>query len=181
MLLYTVFQERATQVIYLGTASIARGAGRDPSEARDRDSVLRGSPRPSPSTRPAHFDFYLGLARLHLYYFPEETLQALVDVVRHFVMPAAAIVPNYGAFVKELYAADLFGPRRYGLDVARPALRGLGIEAIKLVEAGLRRTREVPAMDGTFLPAPALAGCDFTLLESVVRACLPGSVRTSAQ
>jgi acyl-[acyl-carrier-protein] desaturase len=169
MLLYTVFQERATQRIYLGLAAIARGEGRDPRFAGDRDPVLAEVAETIAVDEAAHFGFYLGLARLHLYYFPEETLRALVDVLRHFVMPAAAIVPNYDAFVRELYAADLFGPRKYGRDVAKPALAALGIGALKDVEAGLLRTKDAPAMDGSLRPAPALDGCDFGAVESAVR------------
>jgi acyl-[acyl-carrier-protein] desaturase len=169
MLLYTVFQERATQHIYVGVAAVARGQRADPRLAGDRDPVLAEVAETIAVDEAAHFGFYLALARLHLYYFPEETLQALVDVLHYFVMPATTIVPNYDAFVKELYAAELFGPRKYARDVARPALAALGIEAIKEVEAGLRRTRDAPAPDGGMRPAPALAGCDYDVVESAVR------------
>jgi acyl-[acyl-carrier-protein] desaturase len=117
----------------------------------------------------AHFGFYLGLARLHLYYFPEESLRALVDALRNFVMPAATIVPNYDAFIRELYAADIFGPRKYGRDVARPALIALGISAIKELEDGLRYTRDTPAPDGSLRLAPTFPGCDLGVIESAVR------------
>jgi acyl-[acyl-carrier-protein] desaturase len=169
MLLYTVFQERATQLIYLGMARVARGEGADPRLAGDRDPVLADVADTIAVDEAAHYAFYLGLSRLHLYYFPEETLQALVEVLRRFVMPAATIVPNYDAFVKELYAADLFGPRKYGREVAKPALAALGIEAIREVEAGLRRTKSAPAMDGSMRPAPAFASCKFGVVESAVR------------
>jgi acyl-[acyl-carrier-protein] desaturase len=167
MLLYTVFQERATERIYLNTARIARGESRDPRFAGDRDPVLAEAIETIAMDEAAHFSFYLGLARIHLYYFPEETLRALVDVLRNFVMPAATIVPNYDAFIRELYAADLFGPRKYGRDVARAGLAVLGIDALKEVEEGLRRTRETPAPDGSPRPAP-FPGCDFGVVESAV-------------
>lgn len=169
MLLYTVFQERATERIYLNLARIVRGESNDPRFAADADPVLAEAVHTIAYDEAAHFGFYLGLARVHLYYFPEETLQALVEVLRSFVMPAAQIVPNYDAFIKELYAADLFGPRKYGRDIASPALRSLGIEAIKEIEEGLRRTKDSPSLDGKPRPAIAFAGCDFSVVESAVR------------
>ena len=168
MLLYTVFQERATQYIYLNTARIARGESTNQRFTADRDPVLAEAAATIAADEAAHFDFYLALSRLHLYYFPEETLRALVDVLRGFIMPAAAIVPNYDAFVRELYSADLFSPRKYGRDVAKHALTLLGIDAIKEVEAGLLRTRATPDLDGELRPATAFPGCRFEVVESAV-------------
>lgn len=169
MLLYTVFQERATERIYLNTARIARGETADPRFATDVDSVLADAVETIALDEAAHFGFYLALARVHLYYFPEETLQAIVDVLRNFIMPAAQIVPNYDGFIKELYAADIFGPRKYGRDVAKPALQALGISAMKEIEAGLRHTKDSPALDGGPRSADALAGCNFSVIESAVK------------
>jgi acyl-[acyl-carrier-protein] desaturase len=169
MLLYTVFQERATERIYLNTARIARGESLDPRFVCDRDPILAEAIVTIAVDEAAHFGFYLALARLHLYYFPEETLRALVDVLRNFIMPAATIVPNYDAFIRELYAADIFGPRKYGRDVARPALIALGIRAIKELEDGLRHTRDTPALDGSLRPAQVFPGCDLGVIECAVR------------
>jgi acyl-[acyl-carrier-protein] desaturase len=169
MLLYTVFQERATQYIYLNTARIARGTHADPRFACDQDPVLADAIETMAVDEAAHFHFYLELARLHLYYFPEETLRALVDVLRGFVMPAARIVPNYDAFTHALYAADIFGPRKYGRDVAKRALSSLGIEAIKEVEAGLLQSRNAPTPEGNARSVPAHVGCDLGVVESAVK------------
>ncbi len=169
MLWYTVFQERATEYIYLNTARITRGESKDPDFAGDADPVLAEAVETIARDEAAHFHFYLSLARLHLYYFPEETLYALVEVLRDFVMPAAPIVPNYDAFIKELYSANLFGPRKYGRDVVLPTLRALGIETIKEIEAGLQRTKDTPSIDGRKRPAAAFEGCDFSVLESAVK------------
>jgi len=169
MLLYTVIQERATERIYLNTAKIARGETTDSRFAADGDPVLATAIETVALDEAAHFGFYLALARVHLYYFPEETLQALVEVLRSFIMPAAQIIPNYDDFIKKLYAADIFGPRKYGRDIAIPALRALGISAIKEIEAGLRRTKDSPAMDGRPRPATVFEGCDFSIIESAVK------------
>src|SRR5262245_50580237 len=130
MLFYTVLQERATQLIYLNTARITRGDYPGPGYADDRDPVLARAIATIAVDEAAHYDFFLELARVHIYYFPEESLRALVDVFRNFVMPATAIVPNYDAFVKVLYQAQLFGPRIYARDVAKQALAALGITSV---------------------------------------------------
>ena len=41
--------------------------------------------------------------------FPEDTLEALADVLRHFAMPAMDLIPNYGAFVSELLGGAVYG------------------------------------------------------------------------
>jgi hypothetical protein len=75
--------------------------------------------------------------RTGIYYYPEETLRALVDVLRHFVMPAADLVPDYDGFIRELYASGVFGRRQYGEEVVRPALAQLGVSTIRAVETGI--------------------------------------------
>lgn len=164
MLFYTVFQERATQLIYLKTASLARGED----DGLAADPVLAKAVSAIAVDEAAHYDFFLALARVHLYYFPEQSLDALVNVLRNFMMPAARIVPNYDAFTEALYAARLFSPGVYGREVAKPALSALGIESVKAVEHGLAQTRATPGSDGSDRPTP-YAGCDFAVLESAVR------------
>jgi acyl-[acyl-carrier-protein] desaturase len=182
MLLYTVFQERATQVTYLNTAAIARGANPWPAFANDADSVLAKAAAVIAADEAAHYDFFLEGARLYLYYFPEETLTALADVLRHFAMPAMALIPDYGAFVRELYDGEVYGKRQYARDVVRPALNKLGVVNLRRVEAGIRRGRTPP---GGAQPAGADASpqsgqsetgansvghsVEFPVLESAVR------------
>jgi acyl-[acyl-carrier-protein] desaturase len=144
MLLYTVIQERATQLNYLNIARIARGESDRPQFAGDADPVLLRAATTIAADEAAHYDFFLEGARLYLYYYPEETLRALVDVLRHFVMPAAGLVPDYEGFITALYAGGVFGRRQYGEEVVRPALAQLGVSTIRAVEAGIRRTRRSP-------------------------------------
>ena len=95
-------------------------------------------------------------------------MEALVKVLRNFMMPAADVVPNYNEFVQVLYQARLFSPAMYGRDVAKPALLALGIHSVRVMEHELTRTRTTPSLDGTTRPAP-YAGCNFEVLESTVR------------
>jgi acyl-[acyl-carrier-protein] desaturase len=168
MLFYTVFQERATQLIYLKTAACVRDAVATPGGKSWHDPVLAEAIAAIAVDEAAHYDFFLALARVHLYYFPEDALEALVNVLRNFVMPAADIVPNYDAFIKVLYESRLFGPAIYGREVAKPALAALGVESVKAAELSLVQARATPSLDGAARPA-AYAGCNFGVLESAVR------------
>jgi acyl-[acyl-carrier-protein] desaturase len=168
MLFYTVLQERATQLIYLKTAALARLESGDTKGSHKADPVLGKIASTIAIDEAAHYDFFLALARVHLYYFPEEAFEALVKVLRNFVMPAARIVPNYDGFIKALYDSRLFGPSMYGREVAKPALTALGVESVKAVEDGLALTKGAPGPDGTHRPAP-FAGCNLAVLESTVR------------
>jgi hypothetical protein len=71
-----------------------------------------------------------------------------------------ALIPDYAAFVKELYAAEVYGDRQYAVEVVRPALRQLGIANLRQAEAGVRRNRAAPF---------AGEGVDFLVLDSALR------------
>ncbi|MCE9559032.1 MAG: acyl-ACP desaturase, partial [Armatimonadetes bacterium] len=98
MLMYTVFQERATQVNYLNLGLIARGKGISPEV--DTDPVLEQVCKLIAADEAAHYHFFLECARMHLYFFPAQALEALANVVRHFAMPAANIIPNFNEFAE---------------------------------------------------------------------------------
>ena len=167
MLLYTVFQERATQINYLNTAAIARGENpRDPFRA-DADPVLAQAATVIAGDEAAHYSFFLEGARMHLYYFPEDTLEALADVLHHFAMPAMGLIPDYARFVEQLYDAEVYGDRHYAVDVVRAGLRKLGIANLRRVEAGIQRSRSVP--DAGAAASYAGEGVQFEVVESALR------------
>lgn len=168
MLLYTVIQERATELNYLNTARVA--AGKHPSSplTGDVDPVLAHVARTMAVDEAAHYSFFLQGARLYLYYFPEETLAALVDVLRAFQMPAAGIIPNYDAFITTLYQARVFGPLQYAREVARTALTQLGVTNLAAVEAGVQRWRQVPTTAGEPRDTVAFDGFDQQVLEDAL-------------
>jgi acyl-[acyl-carrier-protein] desaturase len=168
MLLYTVFQERATQVNYLNTAQLARGQNRQPPFVNDADPVLAKAAVVIATDEAAHYDFFLEGARLYLYYFPEDTLEALADVLRHFAMPAMDLIPNYGAFVSELLDGGVYGKRQFARDVVRSALGKLGIANVRRIEAGIRLSRNVPEAGGEARPVVG-DGVEFSVLESAVQ------------
>lgn len=181
MLLYTVFQERATQLNYMNLAKVAQGNTDKAQFAGDADTVLAEACRVIAVDEAAHYNFFLEGARLYLYYYPEETLEALVDVLKNFAMPASANVPNYEAFVKTLHGGGIFGPRAYAREVVPAALSMLGVESIREVERGIKRLRQVPDVEGemrdtaifdhklnTPLDASDSRGVQFSFVEAAV-------------
>jgi acyl-[acyl-carrier-protein] desaturase len=168
MLLYTVLQERATQVNYLNLAATARGANPRPPFTDDADPVLAKAATVIAADEAAHYDFFLEGARMYLYYFPEDTLAALSDVLRQFAMPAMDLIPDYGAFVEALYAGAIYGNRQYARDVVRSALGKLGIANFRRVEAGIRRSRSAPEANQEVQTSVG-HGVEFPVLESAVR------------
>jgi acyl-[acyl-carrier-protein] desaturase len=175
-LLYTVLQERATQINYVNLASLGRGESEKPQFAGDADPVLAQACRVIAVDEAAHYDFFLEGARLYLYYYPEETLRALVDVLRDFTMPAAQIIPNYEAFVETLYEGGLFGRQVYAREVVPAAFKALGVESLRQIERGIRRTRRVPDAQGQMRDTALFgaetesmtAGVNFPLVEAAV-------------
>ena len=105
MLLYTVVQERATQLNYLNLGAIA--AGRLPDGAHIADPVLAEVAHTIAVDEAAHYNFFLEGARLFLYYFPVETLNALHDVLGAFGMPAQDIIPDWPRVVDARKATNL--------------------------------------------------------------------------
>lgn len=137
MLLYTVLQERATEIIYLNTAKVARGLSSKGIFSSDADPALAKVAATIAADEAAHYHFFLESARLYLYYLPEETLIGLADVLKAFVMPASDLVPRYDAFIRDLYDGDLFGRRKYVRDVVEPAFEKLGLRGVRELESAV--------------------------------------------
>jgi len=148
MLLYTVFQERATQINYLNFAKIARGESGDDSLGGDVDPVLAKACTTLAVDEAAHYAFFLEGARLFLYYYPEETLQGIYDVITHFAMPAQNIIPNWPQVAETIYKTGVYGPRVFQKDVLVPVFENLTVTGRKALENGLKQARAIPGQDG---------------------------------
>jgi acyl-[acyl-carrier-protein] desaturase len=146
LLLYTVFQERATQLNYINIGKIATGqkAGFE----SDKCDVLAKVALTIATDEAAHYNFFLEAARLHMYYFPLETLEAIRDVVEHFAMPAQRLLPDWKEFFEAAYKAGVYGPREYARDVVAVGFKQFGIESRKSLESGILKTRMVPDEEG---------------------------------
>jgi acyl-[acyl-carrier-protein] desaturase len=144
MLFYTVLQERATYVVYRAFERAARGVSHNQTLGRATDPVLASACATIALDEAAHYHFFLEASRLFIYYFPDESLSALVDVLRHFAMPAGDLIPDYSTFGQVLQQAELFGRRRHYEDVVTMCLRHLSVPALRALEAGIRDSRRLP-------------------------------------
>ena len=167
-ILYTVLQERATQLNYMGLLKIARGESEKPQFADDTDPVLAEVAQTIAVDEAAHYNFFLEGSRLFLYYYPEETLTALGNVLKNFMMPAHDLLPEYDKFVKAVYDAGIFDFRTYSRDVVQSALKNMGVNSLKGMHEGIARLRQVPAMNGEMRETTLMNLMDFSVIEGFV-------------
>jgi len=154
ILFYQVIQERATEVSYLNLGlGLANKLAR---LATPVDDTLAAACRLIAVDEAAHYGFFAEVARLFLYYEPEASLEALTDVIRHFTMPARTLIPNYDHFGRVLHDAGVFGRSIHYRDVVQIVLGTLSSPALRDLEAGVRRAREIPTTDGSLRTAAFL-------------------------
>jgi acyl-[acyl-carrier-protein] desaturase len=144
MLVYTVFQERATQLNYVNLGEVSRGLNDYPAI----DPVLSRVCSVLVTDEVAHFHFFLEGLRLYLYYFPAETLEAILTVLEHFAMPAQAIIPNWNEIAEAIYRLGVYSPRDFSRKVVGLVFHNLGLHDRKLIEKGLQASRAVPDETG---------------------------------
>lgn len=169
MIFYTVFQERATQVNYLNTAIIARGKSEYEPFKGYVDPVLEKVARVIAADEAAHYNFFLEGARLYLYYYPAQAIEAISDVIKYFSMPAGNIIPDYDKFADVVHRAGVYGPREHARDVVQAALGNLGIAGRKALENGIRRSRLVPDENGNMRETAIFHGIDFPSVQQSVK------------
>ncbi len=145
-LVYTVFQERATQLNYLNLMKLATGKSDKVQNAVD--PVLAKVAQTIAVDEAAHYNFFLECARLYLYYYPQRTLEAIKNVIGQFSMPASHLIPDWDEFATTVYKAGIYGPRDFNRDVMQVAFRNLGIESRKKLEEGIKLGRQVPNFEG---------------------------------
>jgi acyl-[acyl-carrier-protein] desaturase len=146
ILFYQVIQERATQVSYLNLGLAL--SGKLSRLVTPVDTALAQACQLIAVDEAAHYGFFAEVARLFLYYEPESSLDALVDVLRHFTMPARDLIPNYDHFGRVLHDSGVFGRSIHYRDVVAVILRTLSAPALRELETGVRRAREIPATEG---------------------------------
>ena len=168
MIFYTVFQERATQLNYVNLGLAAKGETDNPAFANDIDPVLAAACKTIAVDEAAHYNFFLEGARLFMYYFPEDSIQAMVDVIRHFSMPAGGLIPNYDKFAELLHRTSIYGMRQHAKDVVKVALEQLGADTLRAVEDGIRRSREVPDENGAIRQTSIFETLNFEFVENKV-------------
>jgi acyl-[acyl-carrier-protein] desaturase len=137
MLIYTVFQERATQVNYARLRSVVA----NPEDPESWDPVLANACRAIAADEVAHFDFFLSASLFYLYYFPERTLDAISRVLAFFEMPAAAIIGDYQDFITALYQRQIFGKKTYFREVVTLVCEKLGVRNLRSLDGRMKRVR----------------------------------------
>jgi acyl-[acyl-carrier-protein] desaturase len=169
MLFYTLIQERATQINYLNAAAIAAGKVDTPEHRNDADPVLEKVCIAIATDEAAHYNFFNESARLMFYYYPAQSVDALVDVIKHFSMPGVDIIPNFRRFQEKCAQAAVFGPREYAGDVLQVALSNIHVRASKAFSYGVRRSRMVPDPDGNMRDTALFEAIDYPALEQAVK------------
>ncbi len=169
ILVYTVFQERATQLNYLNLAKIAAGKSDIPILKNQADPILAQVALTIATDEAAHYNFFLECMRLHMYYHPVETLEAMQDVINNFSMPAAAIIPNWNEFAEAAYKSAIYGPRDYARDVVAVVFKQLGTPGRKALEDGIKKTREIPDEEGKMRTSAIWESFDPARLEEDVK------------
>lgn len=180
MLFYAILQERATQLCYLSTALIARGESDKPALKDDADPILEQAATTIARDEVAHYGFFLEIARVYLYYYPAQALEALMDVVKTFAMPSLSIMPNGAEFYELVHRTAVYGLRAYAHDVVQVLFDQLGVKGRKIVEEGIRRARRVPDENGRLRDTAVFSALDYEAVEESVRR-LFGRIRTYEQ
>lgn len=177
MLFYTLIQERATQINYLNTALIARGQSDKQELQGDVDPVLDRVATTIATDEGAHYAFFLEASRLMFYYYPAESLEAFVDVVKHFCMPATETIPDFARFEETCARTAIYGPREHTGDVLQVVLNQLGVKGHKAFVDGVRRSRRVPDEDGNLRDTALFEALDYGTVEDAVKR-LFGRIKT---
>ncbi len=169
MTAYTTIQERATQVNYLNTALIARGQTNHPDLQNEIDPVLAEAATVIARDEAAHYNFFLEIHRLYLYYFPAQAIEAIHDVVTNFTMPANHLLPNFDDFADSLVKTAIYGPREYAKDVLQVVFDKIGVESRRALIKGIAKTREIPDPQGGMRDTLFFTVFDYDLIEDAVQ------------
>lgn len=166
---YVVFQERATQLNYLNTAIIASGKSDNPAHAADIDPVLYKAATTIAVDEAAHYYFFLEIARLYMYYYPADSIQAVFDIINHFAMPALDLIPNSDHVWKQFNESGVYGARQFMGDVVAVALQNLGIENRRKLAKGLKKNRLVPDENGNLRSSAIFDDFGYDSVEKAVK------------
>jgi acyl-[acyl-carrier-protein] desaturase len=127
MIVYTMIQERATQLNYVNLRGVAAGRG---------DTLLDAILRRVAADEAAHFDFFRRGVSVFLQHARNQTLDDLKFVFRNFKMPALSLVPDWEAREKTIRRLGVYGAREYLLDVYLPILADLRLSPDELAYLG---------------------------------------------
>jgi acyl-[acyl-carrier-protein] desaturase len=151
---YPPFQERATFLNYTNLKAIVDGKGLKSEHVsplvleNDVDPILSQVSAIIARDEVAHYEFYRGVAALHLHFFPAEGCEALAFMLRNFTMPSEDRIPNRAAFEEAIVRTGVYQPVKFKQDVFDGVLKQLGFEGMKAFLRGIRNARKAPDEEG---------------------------------
>lgn len=166
---YVVFQERATQLNYLNMAAIASGKSDKPQHQNDIDPILFKASTTIAMDEAAHYYFFLEIGRLLMYYYPAKAIEAIYDVLNHFVMPAMDLVPDSDHVWEQFVHSGIYGPRLFMGDVVQVAMKNLGIEDRRRLAKGIKKNRLVPDENGNLRDSAIFDEFGYDSVEKAVK------------
>ena len=130
MFMYTMIQELATQVNYLGLQKLCRDA-RDP--ALDKALLLIAGDEGN------HHRFFADMVKIFLTDDRTATLEDFAYVLSKFEMPAHHAIPNWERYGKLIEASGIYNGRVFVRRVLFPIMERLGItrEELKVANAAI--------------------------------------------
>ncbi|MSQ15383.1 MAG: hypothetical protein EXR50_05925 [Dehalococcoidia bacterium] len=123
MIVYTMFQELATQLNYRKLRLLAKEEG-DPA----LDTALHFVGR----DEAAHHKFFKDGVKLLLEYERDKTLEDIQHVAGEFKMPALTLIPDWQTYEDAIYGAGIFSPKIYLKEVLLPTLKSIGVTRAEL-------------------------------------------------
>lgn len=142
---YATFQERHTRWNYTNTRMKLweeYGAPVNKSGRRLYPAAA-GAIRYAEMDEGAHEANFCNIVRLNLKYFPEQTLDALLNVSKGYTMPIVQM-PNGEEFLQAVLNSGLGNTRDILKEVMKPALNRMGLESKQALRKAMKNYQKLP-------------------------------------
>lgn len=171
MIAYVVAQELATEVTYKKVGKILKG---EHVKIRNNEThiILPGNEDPEilkgleyiKRDEAAHFKFFKEVLEVVMYYFPEESLEAILYVTNpaNFVMPSAGSIPeaDYTKFNRVSLVNDVLNRNILATEVFDIVIKSMGMKEVQKWAEALQSGRTVTDADGTVQETALFTGAD---------------------
>ena len=142
---YAIFQERQTRWNYTHVRGILweeYGSLVD-DQGKRVNPAISGAIRYPEMDEGAHEANFTNITRIHMKYFPDKTLDALLKVSTHYRMPVVQL-PNGDEFVKCILAAGLGNPKDVINEIMNPSVQRMGLQDRGSLRRAVRNFRSLP-------------------------------------
>ncbi len=147
---YAMVQERATYFNYDELRKRIRAEYGLPDQAtaeerqRGQQIGAAGAFKIVANDEIAHHGMFLRIVDIHKKYFPYETLDMVLRVLKGFNMPALYILPDEENMKAALERTQLYTPLKHGRSVANPVLDALGFDNKRALERAVQQSKLLP-------------------------------------